>query len=192
MMPAPALRKLASWVSVTEMFCEVRSDSVRAITVTLRSIASADENSTVPKNSTSISGTIIANSTAARPLLSPDSSRTERRMRCHVPVNGFDDFVDLFARGFIASPSVRFVLERGRRAQKPLAAAQIRDVVVEFGDDDRPLVKQPHHDDVAGAAGFVIVGIGEVLAGVDRVGDVDGAERRITLHVDGEATDAIE
>ena len=57
-----ALKKLVSWVSVTVVFCDVRSDSVRAISVTLRSTATPDENSSVPKNSTSISGTITANS----------------------------------------------------------------------------------------------------------------------------------
>ena len=45
MMALLALKKLVSWVSVTEVFCDVRSDSVRAISVTLRSTATPDENS---------------------------------------------------------------------------------------------------------------------------------------------------
>ena len=40
-----ALKKLVSLVSLTEVFCDVRSDSVRATIVTLRSIATPAENS---------------------------------------------------------------------------------------------------------------------------------------------------
>ena len=81
---------LVSWASVTEMFCDVRSDSVRAISVTLRSTATPDENSTVPKNSTSIRGTTMANSIGGdtpgiagqierrAPHAKPDSSSTHR------------------------------------------------------------------------------------------------------------------
>ena len=73
-----AAKKLVRSVSVTDVDCEVRSDSVRAISVTLRSTATPDENSTVPKNITSISGTIMANSIAAMPRRSFDSSAAER------------------------------------------------------------------------------------------------------------------
>ena len=62
-------------VSATEVDCEVRSDSVRAISVTLRSTATPDENSTVPKNITSMIGTITANSVAAMPLQSATDAR---------------------------------------------------------------------------------------------------------------------
>jgi len=65
--------------SVSVVDCDVRSDSVRAINVTLRSIATADENSTVPKNITSISGTMTANSVAASARLSATKSRAELR-----------------------------------------------------------------------------------------------------------------
>src|SRR5882724_813942 len=101
MMPTLALKMLVSWVSVTEMFCEVRSDSVRAISVTLRSIAMPEENSTVPKNSTSIRGTIMANSTAARPRQLPDRSSAERRMRSQILVI---DFIALIQSPSILSP----------------------------------------------------------------------------------------
>src|SRR3569833_1613805 len=77
MMPVEALKKLVMSLSATEVDCEVRSDSVRAISVTLRSIATAEENSTVPKNITSISGTITANSVAATALLSARNFRAE-------------------------------------------------------------------------------------------------------------------
>ena len=51
--------KLARSVLVTVDDCEVRSDMLRATSVTLRLIATAEENSTVPKNITSISGTYL-------------------------------------------------------------------------------------------------------------------------------------
>ena len=113
MMALLALKKLVSWVSVTLVFCDVRSDSVRAISVTLRSTATPDENSSMPKNSTSITGTITANSTAATPRLSPSSLSARRRMRSQILVIGF-----------IALALVRFVLEGGGRGQQPLAAAR--------------------------------------------------------------------
>src|ERR1700712_2279641 len=144
-----ALKKLVNWVSVTERFCDVRSDSVRAISVTLRLTATPDENSSVPKNSSSMTGTTMANSIAARPLRSTSSSRAERRTRSHMSITGF-------IAGFIGPALVRFVLERGGSGQQPLAAAQIRNVEAEPGDEQRPLIEQPHHDDIAGAAGKVI------------------------------------
>src|SRR6478609_520951 len=139
-----ALKKLVSWVSLTLTFCDARSDSVRAISVTLRSTATADENSSTPKNSTSITGTITANSTAATPRLSRSSLSARRRMRSQIAIVGF-----------IAQALVRFVLEGGGRGQQPLAAADICDVEAEPGDVKRPFVEQPHHDDVAGVAGEI-------------------------------------
>src|SRR3954471_11273772 len=185
MMALLALKKLVSWASVTEMFCDVRSDSVRAISVTLRLTATPEENSSVPKNSSSMSGMIMANSTAARPLRSTNNSLAERRARSHISTIGF-------IGAFIGPALVRFVLERGGGGQQPLAAAQIREVEAEPGDEQRPFVEQPHHDDIAGSAGKIIVRRHEILAGIDRGGDVDGSEGRIALHVDGDAVDAIE
>src|SRR2546423_9297084 len=89
MMAVAALKMLVSWASLTVRFCEVRSDSVCAMIVTLRSTATAVENSTTPKNSTSISGRIMANSTAAMPRQSSDRWRAERRKRSHILVIGF-------------------------------------------------------------------------------------------------------
>src|SRR6201746_571821 len=176
-----ALKKLVNWASVTEMFCDVRSDSVRAISVTLRLTAMADANSSVPKNRSSMIGMTMANSMAARPRQSASRSCTERRTRNHVSIIGF-----------IAPALVRFVLERGRRGQQPLAAAQIRDIETEPGDEHRPLIEDPHHDDVAGTTGQIVVRRHEIPAGIDRVGDVDGAESGIALHVDRDTVDAVE
>src|ERR1700712_2678846 len=113
-----ALKKFVNWVSVTAMFCDVRSDSVRAISVTLRLTAMPDANSSVPKNRSSITGTTMANSVAAMPLISPNRSFAERRTRSQIFIIGF-------IAGFIGPALVRFVLERGGRGQQPLAAAQI-------------------------------------------------------------------
>ena len=88
MMPVLALKKLVNWVSLTEIFCDVRSESVRAISVTLRLTATPDENSLVPKNNTSMIGTIMANSTAARPRRSSTSRSTVRRTESHIRVIG--------------------------------------------------------------------------------------------------------
>ncbi len=94
MIAAEALKKFCSCVAVTEVFCEVRSARVRAISDTLRSDATPEENSTVPKNITSISGTMKANSVAARPLQSLARSKILRPLRSHM-----DEIV------FIAFPS---------------------------------------------------------------------------------------
>src|ERR1700730_10092736 len=84
MIAAEALKKFCSCVSVTAVFCEARSASVRAISDTLRSTATPEENSTVPKNITSISGTMRLNSVAALPRRSLASSAMLRRMRSHM------------------------------------------------------------------------------------------------------------
>src|SRR5882757_1373931 len=77
--PTLAAKKLLRSVSVTVVDCEVRSESVRATSVTLRSTATPDENSTIPKNITSMSGTITANSVAATPLQSFDRPKAASR-----------------------------------------------------------------------------------------------------------------
>src|SRR5947208_15915270 len=74
--------KLVRSVSVTLDDCDVRSDSVRATSVTLRSTATPDENSITPKNSVSIIGTITANSTAALPLASRRDRKSVVRKEC--------------------------------------------------------------------------------------------------------------
>src|ERR1700730_6539963 len=99
---------MVGWMGVTEygdriaelaakMFCssvsefdvcdcglEARSETVRATSVTLRSTATPEENSTVPKNIASIRGTMTANSVAAIPLLSPSILTAQRRARSHI------------------------------------------------------------------------------------------------------------
>src|SRR3982074_2932330 len=82
--PTLAAKKLLRSVSVTVVDCEVRSESVRATSVTLRSTATPEENSTTPKNIVSINGTIMTNSVAATPRQSFDSSAAERRRRNHI------------------------------------------------------------------------------------------------------------
>src|SRR5436309_2107298 len=84
MIALPVAVKFVRSVSVTVVDCDVRSDSVRATSVTLRSTATPDENSTVPKNIVSISGTIMTNSVAATPRQSFDNSAAERRRPNHV------------------------------------------------------------------------------------------------------------
>jgi hypothetical protein len=74
MIALEALKKFCSCVRVSEVFCEVRSARVRAISDTLRSDATPEQSSTVPKNITSISGTMKANSVAAMPRRSLASS----------------------------------------------------------------------------------------------------------------------
>src|ERR1044072_5328592 len=76
-----AFKKLVNWSSVTLVFCDVRSDSVRAISVTLRSTATPAANSLVPTSNAAISGMIMANSTAARPLLFLCRAATWRHRR---------------------------------------------------------------------------------------------------------------
>src|ERR1700760_1246432 len=78
MIAPAAAKKLARPVSVTETDCDVKSDSVRAVNVTLRLAATPDEKSSVPKNNTSMIGTIIANSIAA----TPQQSLTRPSVRC--------------------------------------------------------------------------------------------------------------
>ena len=58
---------------------------VRATSVTLRLTATAEENSTVPKNIVNIGGTIMANSTAtlARPSRTKRRNLTERETLDH-------------------------------------------------------------------------------------------------------------
>src|SRR5215469_12508782 len=129
-----ARKKLAMSVSVTESDCDVRSDSVRAISVTLRSTATPDENSTVPKNITSITGMMKANSVAARPRRSA-SMRSQCRTK---------DFMGLVLE--------RFILEDRRCLQQHLLVGQVREIEAKPGDESRPLIEQPDHDQIAGAA----------------------------------------
>src|SRR6188474_2400405 len=84
MTPLLAAKKPARSVSLTDVDCDVRSDRVRAIRVTLRSTATPDENSTVPKNITSMTGTMTANSVAAIPLRSTNILAAVRRMRSQI------------------------------------------------------------------------------------------------------------
>src|SRR3954451_18890761 len=93
MIPMLAAKKLLRSVSVTVVDCEVRSESVRATSVTLRSTATPDENSTIPKNIVSISGTIMTNSVAATPRVSFDRPSAAALAKFHI-----------FAIVFIALP----------------------------------------------------------------------------------------
>src|SRR4051794_36127685 len=79
MIPTLAAKKLPKSVSVTVVDCEVRSESVRATSVTLRSTATPEENSTTPKNIVIINGTIMTNSVAATPRQSFNSSAAQPR-----------------------------------------------------------------------------------------------------------------
>src|SRR5436853_6277212 len=129
--------KLARSVSVTAVDCDVRSDSVRATSVTLRSTATADENSTTPKNSVSMSGTITANSTAALARLSRTRPPIKPRARSEVFCIGIT---------LIAS---RLDMEGRGGGEQALAvggvAADVGDVVAEAGHDKRPAVERARH-----------------------------------------------
>src|ERR1700690_578451 len=79
-----AVKKLVVSESATDVDWDVRSESVRATSVTLRSTATPDENSTVPKNITSMIGTISANSVAAMARQSVNRRTAETRARRHI------------------------------------------------------------------------------------------------------------
>src|ERR1700692_4893223 len=112
MIPKLAAKKLLMSVSETVVDCDVRSDRVLAIIVTLRSTATPDENSTVPKNSTSMSGTITANSVAA----TADESFCSRAAANRIRTQTLE--IDILI--IVVRPSVRLILERHRRGQQSL------------------------------------------------------------------------
>jgi hypothetical protein len=82
----------------------------------------------------------------------------------------------------------RLVLEHRCRLQQSLVPRQICDVVAKSGDEQRPLVEQPHDHDSPGIAGAIGQGTGvEIAAGVDLAGDGDQPERVVVLDVDRDA-----
>src|SRR6266700_3658228 len=86
----PTLKKLVRAASSTVLFRETISASSSAAIETLRLIAKPVENSTIPKNTASISGTIIANSTAILPRLSRRSLAAANRSETgHLDNAGF-------------------------------------------------------------------------------------------------------
>ena len=78
---------------------------------------------------------------------------------------------------------IRLVTKRRRGDQQPLAARQVRDVVAKSGDEQRPLIEDPHDDDVAGASRAVLHIVDEIAAAVDLAVDHHAAERVIALDV---------
>ena len=84
MIPVPAVKKLVSSVSVTVVERDVRSESVCATSVTLRSMATPLENSTVAKNINSISGAMTASSTAATARQSATKAAVDRFARSQI------------------------------------------------------------------------------------------------------------
>ena len=94
MIALPALKKLVNLSSSTEVFCDVRSDSVRAISVTLRSTATPAANSLVPTSNMAMSGMIMANSMAARPLLFLRRAAAWRRRRNNQIDDGIFAFIE--------------------------------------------------------------------------------------------------
>src|SRR3954453_6742807 len=133
MIPTLAAKKLVRSLSGTEVDCDVRSDSVRATSVTLRSTATPDENSITPKNSVSMSGTITANSTAALAPLSRTKPPVKPRARS-----------DIFCISITLIAS-RLDMEGRGSGEQALAvsgvAADIGDIVAEAGDEKRPAVE---------------------------------------------------
>src|ERR1700730_1241581 len=169
---------LAAWpalvrsVSSTFVDGETRSDSVRAACVTLRFTATPDENSTTPKNITSMTGTIMANSIAAMPR----QSFTKPRARSEILFIG-----DIF----IASG---FHMKGSRCGEQPLAAGEIRNVEAEPGHVERPFIEyaDDHGVRAAGRRNLICEGAGEAAAD-DRIGEIDRGAGGIILHVHGQA-----
>src|SRR5207244_5739777 len=95
-------KKLVKSAAATAVEREVRSESVRATSVTLRSTATPLENSTVPKNSTNIIGTTTANSVAAMPRQSATRAAADRRVR-----NQIDDIGLFFIARLMNKPGLR-------------------------------------------------------------------------------------
>src|ERR1700730_2603321 len=165
---------LAAWpalvrsVSSTFVDCETRSDSVRAACVTLRFTATPDENSTTPKNITSMTGTIMANSIAAMPR----QSFAKARARSEIFLIG-----DIF----IAS---RFHMKSSCCGEQPFAAVEIRNVEAEPGHVKRPLIiyADDHGVRVAGRRNLICEGAGEAAAD-DRIGEIDRGAGGIVLYV---------
>src|SRR5262245_56797034 len=168
-----AAKKLSSWACVTEVFCDVRSDSVRAMMVTLRLAPTPCANSTVPKNITSIKGAMKANSIAPMPLQS-FRKLLAVRLGCirKRDINSIAGLPTL----------VRFVLERHGRHQQALIARQVGDVVAEPRHEQRPLVENSDHHDVTRASGVVLHVVDEGVA-VDLSVDRDVNERVVALHI---------
>src|SRR5689334_121597 len=135
MIALPVVVKLVRSVSVTVEDCETRSDIVRATSVTLRLTATPEANSTIPKNSVSISGTTKENSTAALAW----RSRTKR------PISRRTRYESLLMAA-IPPCVLGFDMEGGSGREQPLAAAgvatDVGDVVAEAGDKERPLVER--------------------------------------------------
>src|ERR1700716_819908 len=133
MIALPVFVKSVRRASVTHDDCDVRSDSVRATSVTLRSTATPDENSITPKNSVSMIGTITANSTAALAPLSRTKPPVKPRARS-------DIFCISISITLIAS---RLDVEGRGGGEQALGvggvAADIGDVVAETGHEKRPL-----------------------------------------------------
>src|SRR5216684_5586548 len=169
---------LAAWpalvrsVSSTFVDCETRSDSVRATCVTLRFTATPDENSTTPKNITSMTGTIMANSIAAMPR----QSFTKPRARSEILFIG-----DIF----IAS---RFHMKGSCCGEQPLAAVEIRNVEAEPGHVERPFIEYADDHGVRAARrrNLICEGAGEAAAD-DRIGEIDRGAGGIVLYVHGQA-----
>src|SRR5258708_5913761 len=142
-----ALKMLVSCASVTAVFCEVRSDSVRAMMPILRSTATAEQNSTVPKNAISMIGTTIANSVATTP-------RQSRQRAIRRSLQKRDNAVVIMMRHLsgAGAPGVWLVLERRGRDEEPLVAIEVGDVVAEPGDEELPRIGDAHDHDGPGAA----------------------------------------
>src|SRR5258708_37404322 len=113
---ADALNTLLMSELVTAVDCATRSDSVRDTIVTLRSIATPLESSTMPKYMVSIIGVISANSTAAAPRESRAKCLIRKLLRLIIP-----DLVLTYACP-VGQTLVRFVAERRRRGHHPVVA----------------------------------------------------------------------
>src|SRR5215831_14532540 len=115
---------------------DARSPMVRVVSVTLRSIATPLETSTTPRYIVTISGKIIANSTAEMPR----RSRTKLTKRWMISV-------DLMTRHSTTSTAIGLVAERGRGDQQLLVARHV--VQVEQRHVDGPLIIQADQHDGA-------------------------------------------
>src|SRR6185295_18022421 len=154
--------------SATLAIWDVRSASVRATWVALRSTAIADANSTTPKYITTMIGKTKANSIAASPLRSFNRSRTRSDIFC-------------IRDTIIAS---RLYMKGGGRRKQPLAAVEISNVVAELGHEKRPCIEGANHDGI-GRAGWrqrICERPGQVSTD-DRIGNVNRGAWGKDLHI---------
>src|SRR4051794_5765499 len=124
----------------------------------------------VPNSITSMIGTITANSVAAIARQSATMAAA-RRATPVLKIVIISRLIDKARCGTRTWRSATVCFRPGSRC-----CSQSR-------DKQRPLIEQPHDDDVTGATGAVLHGADEVAGPVDLAADRYAGERRVALHV---------